>query len=73
MSFSRYNPEDQVVSSEAVVRGLWSGDSNTVEDLPREHMSRKGGIDAVSFVKNKVIDLMATAQKKGIEMTKYLA
>jgi hypothetical protein len=30
MSFSRYNPEDQVVSSETVVRGLWSGDSNTL-------------------------------------------
>jgi hypothetical protein len=30
MSFSRYNPEDSVISSEAVVRGLWSGDSNTI-------------------------------------------
>jgi hypothetical protein len=30
MSFSRYTPEDQVVSSETVVRGLWSGDSNTI-------------------------------------------
>jgi hypothetical protein len=30
MSFSRYNPEDQVASSETVVRGLWSGDSNTL-------------------------------------------
>ena len=30
MSFSRYNPEDSVISSEAVVRGLWSGDSNTL-------------------------------------------
>jgi hypothetical protein len=28
MSFSRYNTDDQVVSSETVVRGLWSGDSN---------------------------------------------
>ena len=28
MSFSRYNPEDSVISSETVVRGLWSGDSN---------------------------------------------
>lgn len=28
MSFSRYNTEDQVVSAETVVRGLWSGDSN---------------------------------------------
>jgi hypothetical protein len=26
MSFSRYNTDDQVVSSETVVRGLWSGD-----------------------------------------------
>jgi hypothetical protein len=26
MSFSRYNTEDQVISSETVVRGLWSGD-----------------------------------------------
>jgi hypothetical protein len=30
MSFSRYNPEDQVVSSETVVRGLWSGDEPTL-------------------------------------------
>jgi len=28
MSFSRYNPEDSVISSETVVRGLWSGDIN---------------------------------------------
>jgi len=28
MSFSRYNTDDQVVSSETVVRGLWSGDTN---------------------------------------------
>jgi hypothetical protein len=27
-SFSRYNTEDQVVSSEAVIRGLFSGDNN---------------------------------------------
>ena len=30
MSFSRYNPEDSVISSETVVRGLWSGDNNTL-------------------------------------------
>jgi hypothetical protein len=30
MSFSRYNPEDSVISSETVVRGLFSGDSNTL-------------------------------------------
>lgn len=30
MSFSRYNPEDSVISSETVVRGLWSGDSYTL-------------------------------------------
>ena len=30
MSFSRYNTEDQVVSSETVVRGLWSGDTNNL-------------------------------------------
>jgi hypothetical protein len=30
MSFSRYNPEDSVISSETVVRGLWSGDNNTI-------------------------------------------
>jgi hypothetical protein len=28
MSFSRYNTDDQVVSSETVVRGLWSGNYN---------------------------------------------
>jgi hypothetical protein len=30
MSFSRYNPEDSVISSETVVRGLWSGDNNII-------------------------------------------
>jgi len=30
MSFSRYNTEDSVISSETVVRGLWSGDNNTL-------------------------------------------
>jgi len=29
MSFVRYNPEDSVISSETVVRGLWSGDTST--------------------------------------------
>jgi hypothetical protein len=33
MSFSRYNTDDQVVSSETVVRGLWSGDSNTLNNF----------------------------------------
>jgi len=28
MSFTRYNTEDSVISSETVVRGLWSGDTN---------------------------------------------
>jgi hypothetical protein len=32
MSFSRYNTEDQVVSSETVVRGLWSGNSNNLQN-----------------------------------------
>ena len=30
MSFSRYNTEDSVISAETVVRGLWSGDNNTL-------------------------------------------
>jgi hypothetical protein len=30
MSFSRYNPEDSVISSEAVVRGLWITDAYTL-------------------------------------------
>ena len=30
MSFVRYNTDDQVVSSETVVRGLWSGDQYTL-------------------------------------------
>ena len=30
MSFSRYNPEDSVISSETVVRGLWTGDEITL-------------------------------------------
>ena len=28
MSFSRYNPEDSVISAETVVRGAWNNDSN---------------------------------------------
>jgi len=30
MSFSRYATEDSVISAETVIRGLWSGDSNTL-------------------------------------------
>jgi len=30
MSFSRYATDDSVISSETVVRGLWTGDSNTL-------------------------------------------
>ena len=30
MSFSRYNTEDSVISSEIVVRGLWSGDTGSL-------------------------------------------
>jgi len=30
MSFVRYNTDDSVISSETVVRGLWSGDNNTL-------------------------------------------
>jgi hypothetical protein len=33
MSFSRYNPEDQVVSAETVVRGLWTGDTNSLSSF----------------------------------------
>jgi len=33
MSFSRYNTDDQVVSSETVVRGLWSGDNNLLQSF----------------------------------------
>jgi hypothetical protein len=30
MSFSRYNFEDSVVSSETIIRGLWSSDAYTL-------------------------------------------
>jgi hypothetical protein len=30
MSFVRYNTEDSVISAETVVKGLWSGDNNTL-------------------------------------------
>jgi hypothetical protein len=33
MSFSRYNTEDSVISSETVVRGLWSGDNNSLSSF----------------------------------------
>jgi hypothetical protein len=33
MSFSRYNTEDSVISAETVVRGLWQGDTNTLNSF----------------------------------------
>ena len=33
MSFVRYNTEDSVISAETVVRGLWSGDNNTLTNF----------------------------------------
>lgn len=33
MSFSRYEPNDSVISSETVVRGLWSGDNLTLSSF----------------------------------------
>jgi hypothetical protein len=30
MSFVRYNPEDSVVSTETVVRPMWSGNTNVL-------------------------------------------
>jgi len=33
MSFARYNPEDSVLSSETIVRGAWTNDSNTLSNL----------------------------------------
>ena len=33
MSFVRYNTEDSVISAETVVRGLWSGDSNSLSSF----------------------------------------
>jgi hypothetical protein len=33
MSFVRYNTEDSVISTETVVRGLWSGDSNNLSSF----------------------------------------
>jgi hypothetical protein len=33
MSFVRYNPEDSVVSTEAVVRPMWSGDTNVLSNF----------------------------------------
>jgi hypothetical protein len=33
MSFSRYATDDSVISSETVVRGLWSGDNNTLSSF----------------------------------------
>jgi hypothetical protein len=35
MSFSRYNPEDSVISAESVVRGLWNlnGDTSTISSF----------------------------------------
>jgi hypothetical protein len=30
MSFSRYNPEDSVISAESVIRPMWTGDNYTL-------------------------------------------
>jgi hypothetical protein len=33
MSFTRYEPRDSVVSSETVVRGMWTGDASTLSSF----------------------------------------
>ena len=53
MSFSRYTPEDQVVSSETVVRGLWSSGDNTLASFytasnPTEYYTNIYDVDPVS-------------------------
>ena len=53
MSFSRYNPEDSVISSETVVRGLWSGDTNSLTQFftsssPTEYYADVYNIDPSS-------------------------
>jgi hypothetical protein len=43
MSFSRYNTEDSVISSETVVRGMWTGDAYTLSQFALANTS-PGGI-----------------------------
>jgi hypothetical protein len=43
MSFSRYATDDSVISSETVVRGLWSGDNNTLSSFFTASTTNPGG------------------------------
>jgi hypothetical protein len=57
MSFSRYNPEDQVVSSETVVRGLWSGDSNTLSQFTTQSGYTEYYLDVYDGTSNVQFDI----------------
>ena len=57
MSFSRYNPEDQVVSSETVVRGLWSGDSNTLSQFTTQSGYTEYYLDVYDGTSNIQFDI----------------
>jgi hypothetical protein len=57
MSFSRYNPEDQVVSSETVVRGLWSGDSNTISQFFTQSGYTEYYLDVLDSTSNIQFDI----------------
>ena len=45
MSFVRYNPEDSVISSETVVRGLFTGDSNTLSSFATQSVPTEYYVD----------------------------
>lgn len=62
-------PKAVKAAKASLASGVWSGDSNTVEDLPRERMSRKGGVDPDWFTKKAVIKFMADALAAGQKPT----
>jgi hypothetical protein len=62
-------PKAVRAAKESLKSGGWSGDSNTVEDLPRERMSRKGGVDPDWFTKKAIIKFMGDAVAAGKQPT----
>jgi len=49
MSFSRYNTEDSVISSETVVRGMWTGDSYTLNNFVTQSSILESYVDVYNL------------------------
>jgi hypothetical protein len=62
MSFSRYTTDDSVISAETIVRGLWSGDSNTLASFftgsnPTEYYVDVYQVDPLSITASVQFDI----------------